>query len=64
MDTGLYPPDQYKPGNDMKAFDWSGYDQDDLPLPVRQQMAKGQKPASRFRKASRPMKRTLKKRTP
>jgi hypothetical protein len=38
MDTGLYPADQWKPGSHYKAFDWSGYDQDDIPAGAWQQM--------------------------
>ena len=59
MDTGLYPADQYKPGTNYKAYDWSGYDEDDFPASVRQQIeterrAKAPKPKGKdaFRKAA------------
>lgn len=38
-DTGLYPADQWRSGLNYKAFDWSGYDEDDFPAEVSQQIA-------------------------
>lgn len=38
-DTGLYPADQWRPGLNYKAFDWGGYDEDDFPAEVSQQIA-------------------------
>lgn len=37
-ETGLYPASEWKSGNNYKAFDWSGYDQEDYPAEVWQQI--------------------------
>lgn len=59
-DTGLYPADQWRSGQNYKAFDWQGYDEEDFPAEVRQQIAAdkaAQEPSSFSKKmASRKLK--------